>query len=302
MHAVSLMHVCSLPRLRCHGVPFILLTATLPPAMMQDLCTAYGTIPEVIRVPTPRPNIQHSVELLPDRATNADCMARIEALVRAELRPGMRIIVYCRAVKEAKDLHAQLERGCIQAALYHGAMMKERDGDAIRQAQLQAERDQVRQAWQRGDKPVMVATSAFAYGINHPGVRLVINLGMPSSLIEFAQQAGRAGRDGQPARSMVVTTKASLEGYVRFVAGAIGGRITDITANQPMWADKAQKLDLPGQARQAMDWALERHGCRRQTLQSYLDGTAVSCLGLGKDTAWCDLCQLAMGSGMATAV
>ncbi|KAK0857200.1 hypothetical protein LTS16_026735, partial [Friedmanniomyces endolithicus] len=53
-------------------------------------------------------------------------------------------------------------------------------------------------------QPFLVATSAFAEGFDYPHVRLVINVNEPDSLVLFAQEAGRAGRDGERAYSLVL--------------------------------------------------------------------------------------------------
>lgn len=68
----------------------------------------------------------------------------------------------------------------------------------------------------RGDRRIMVATSAFGMGINKSDVRLIIHYNLPLSLIDYCQQAERAGRDGGKARCILLYNKSdyNLNRYV----------------------------------------------------------------------------------------
>ena len=78
------------------------------------------------------------------------------------------------------------------------------------------ERKRNEKAFMRGERRIMVATSAFGMGINKSDVRLIIHYNLPLSLIDYYQQAGRAGRDGGKARCILLYNKSyyDLNRYV----------------------------------------------------------------------------------------
>ncbi|OUN22902.1 hypothetical protein B5G34_05745 [Flavonifractor sp. An82] len=73
------------------------------------------------------------------------------------------------------------------------------------------ERKRNEKAFMRGERRIMVATSAFGMGINKSDVRLIIHYNLPLSLIDYYQQAGRAGRDGGKARCILLYNKSDYD-------------------------------------------------------------------------------------------
>ena len=65
--------------------------------------------------------------------------------------------------------------------------------------------------WRNGEVNVIVATSAFGMGINKPDIRHVIRFGVPENLCSWAQQLGRAGRDGHPAKATIFYADSHIE-------------------------------------------------------------------------------------------
>ena len=63
----------------------------------------------------------------------------------------------------------------------------------------------------RGERRIMVATSAFGMGVNKSDVRLIIHYNLPLSLIDYYQQAGRAGRDGDKARCILLYNESDYD-------------------------------------------------------------------------------------------
>ena len=100
-------------------------------------------------------------------------------------------IVYVRSRRRAKELAQELCNAGLSATFYHAGLEHE-------------VKDQRQRDWQNDVTRIIVATNAFGMGIDKPDVRLVMHYDCPDSIEAYFQEAGRAGRDGLPAKAILL--------------------------------------------------------------------------------------------------
>ncbi len=111
-----------------------------------------------------------------------------KAIADTGARPA---ILYAPTRKEAEELAREYADEGLAVAAYHAGLPP-------------AERERVQGAFSAGALEVVVATVAFGMGIDKADVRTVVHLALPSSLEAYSQEVGRAGRDGAPARAVLL--------------------------------------------------------------------------------------------------
>ena len=178
--------------------PIAAFTATATPATRADteLCLGLRRPLRVI-ASVDRPNIRWEASRTPSRS---EAVSRAGAAVRGVLRASRSgaAIVYVPTRSGAAHAAEALCRLGMRAAYYHAGMESEA-------------RRAVQERFLGGGIRVVCATSAFGMGIDHPHIRLVCHCGMPGALESYVQEAGRAGRDGEPAHACLFVTPRDRE-------------------------------------------------------------------------------------------
>lgn len=165
--------------------PVLALTATASAPVRDDIVASLGMRDPHLEVRgMDRPEIHMSVRRHEDDA------GKRRAVVEDVRDAGGPALLYVATRKETDAFADELVALGLRAAPYHGAMAQKR-------------RDEVHAAWSGGELDVVVATSAFGMGVDKADVRLVVHADVTESLDSYAQEIGRAARDGQPARAIL---------------------------------------------------------------------------------------------------
>ncbi|KAG7406728.1 putative ATP-dependent DNA helicase Q1 [Fusarium oxysporum f. sp. rapae] len=241
------------------GCPFIFLTGTLPPLRQRDFEEAMQLQnPLYIRASSHRLNVQYAILRVHNRQGVIEVKRRVEARL-PDLSAREKGIIYCTSQAKYKALAHQLD------CHYYHALRDDSDSQFI------AQRKEGFQAWLRGKAPYIVATAALGIGIDVAGIIHVIHLEAPFSIIDYAQEAGRAGRTGEP-----VTAKVIIEDKDWLDKDAAGEACLDISMRE------VRRL-------------IRTRGCRRRLLGQCLDGDLRDCKDLGGDdeakVTRCDNCH-----------
>ena len=231
---------------------FVYLTATLPPTIQATFEEQNNLVnPKVIRASTNRRNLFYMVQRATGRGSLLEEGARRarDAWENSQLldRARDKIILYVRTKEDAATLAELL--CCSQYTADIGTA---------------EQKEELLRMWlASSDQPYIVATSALSAGFDYAHVRLVVHVNEPSSLVDFAQESGRAGRDGKEAYSLVLLS--------------------------PTW--KPQAAESTVVERRALHRYLLGQDCRRACLSEHLDSEPYWRQCQDDEDVVCDVCS-----------
>ena len=138
------------------------------------------------------------------KAEKAQCI--VEMLPR-DLADGGAAVVFCASRKSTEDYAELIAKSGLRCSHFHAGL------DPTKKKEVQ-------RAFIEGELQVIAATNAFGMGVDKPDIRVVVHADIPGSLENYLQEAGRAGRDGGPARCVLLFDEADVETQFRLSAGS----------------------------------------------------------------------------------
>src|SRR5579871_5449988 len=204
-----------LGRLMMAKTQMILLTATLPPTKEVELQSRMGWAEgemKIFRAPTVRKNVRYGV-MNGGRYSKQRERELVDQLVGSVLRESNdgKVVIYCNTIPKVEAL-ATAGLFCCEA--FHSKVKSGRKMEIL-------------EDFRTGRVRVVVATSALGMGVDIPDIRLIVHVDEPRNLLDYAQESGRAGRDGLMSQAIIIgwrETSEEMEELMKRLMGKDGTR------------------------------------------------------------------------------
>ena len=209
-----------------------------------------------------RPNLYFEV------ATPKDKLSYLYELIGS--RKGACGIIYCSTRKIVESVCSKIERLGISVTRYHAGLDS-------------AERQRNQDDFISGKADIIVATNAFGMGIDKPNVRFVIHYNMPKNMESYYQEAGRAGRDGNPSECILLFSEDDIKTAEYFMKSSEKNK--DLTEKERRIVGRRDIESLEKMVRYC-----EMESCLRVYMLRYfgekMKGTCQNCSNCNRPAWW----------------